>query len=323
MTASKTTVDWLRFRTQGEVLQTLEAVRALYGQQGELVSLRDWGRGKDGFATGATVALLDMPLGRVDFGGDSQRGWVRVNLTGKGCEWVTDWDAIEAVERLPASEVRRLDVALTTWSGEVTHEAVVAAHTAGRFSCGGRPPAMRFITSTDPNDGRTCYVGKRGSDKMFRGYEKGLQLAAQHPAMGLHSVGGHPIRDIYRCEVELQAETRPIPWEVVPRRDQYFAGAYPFLADVLPGVEADILMRRPERLPQLDLVEALAQCKRQFGGTLYTALHAYQGDVFAVWRQVVGQQHNPALLAAGVLLVDHEAAIEAGDGGGTPQVLSH
>jgi DNA relaxase NicK len=298
-------VDWLRFRTQAQVPATLHAVRALYGDLGEHVALQEFGRGKDGFATGATVALADMPLGRVDFGGDSQRGWVRVNLTGKGCEWVKDWDAIEALEALPASEVRRLDVALTTWGGEVTHEDVVSAHAAGRFACGGRPPAMRFITSTDPNDGRTCYVGKRGSDKMFRGYEKGLQLAAQHAALQVSTIGGCPITDIYRCEVELQAETRPIPWEVVPRRDQYFAGAYPFLGDVLPGVEADILMRCPERAPQLDLAEALAQCKRQFGGTLYTALHAFHGDIGAVWEQVCGDKHNPALLAAGALLVDH------------------
>lgn len=306
MTATKTTVDWLRFRTQAEVLEGLQAVRALYGELGQAVSLQGYGRGKDGFATGASVCLADMALGRVDFGGDSQRGWVRWNLTGKGCEWVKDWDAVEALERLPAAEVRRLDVALTTWDGEVTHDDVVAAHAAGRFACGGRPPAMRFVTSTDPRDGRTCYVGKRGSDKMFRGYEKGLQLAAQHAGVELQSIGGHDVRDIYRCEVELQADTRPIPWEVVERRDQYFAGAYPFLADVLPEVEADILMRRPDRAPQLDLAEALAQCRRQFGGTLFTALHAYHGDIGAVWERVVGQAHNPALLAAGVLLVDHD-----------------
>lgn len=305
MTSCKTTVDWLRFRTQAEVPTTLEAVRALYGDLGQSVGLADFGRGKDGFATGATIALADMAIGRIDFGGDSQCGWVRVNLTGKGCEWVRDWDAVEELERLPASEPRRLDLALTTWEREVTHEAVVAAHAAGRFACGGRPPAMRFITSTDPNDGRTCYVGKRGSDKMFRGYEKGLQLAAQHKGVTITAIDGKPVRDIYRCEVELQAESRPIPWEVVDRRDQYFAGAYPYLADVLPGVEADILMRRPERAPQLDLAEALAQCKRQFGGTLFTALHAMHGDIGAVWEQIVGDKHNPDLLAAGVLLVEH------------------
>lgn len=305
MSAPKTQPDWLTFRTQAEVPATVTALQVLYGDLGAAVGLKDFGRGKDGFATGASICLADLVLGRVDFGGDTQRGWVRVNLTGKGCEWVKDWDAVEAVEALPSSQIRRVDLALTTWDGEVCHEDVVSAHSAGRFACGGRPPAMQFITSTDPRAGRTCYVGKRGSDKIFRGYEKGLQLASKHPASGLTHIGGHPIEGIYRCEVELQAKTRPIPWEVVPRRDQYFAGSYPFLADLLPGVEADILMRCPERAPQMDLREALAQCKRQWGSTLYTALHAYEGDIGAVWEQILGDKHNPALLAVGALLVHH------------------
>ena len=119
MSPSKTTVDWMRFRTQAELMDGLHAVRALYGGLGRSVHLADFSRGKDGFTTGATVALADMALGRVDFGGDSQRGWVRWNLTGKGCEWVKDWDAIDGLEALPASEVRRLDVALTTWERQV------------------------------------------------------------------------------------------------------------------------------------------------------------------------------------------------------------
>lgn len=84
MKESKTTVDWLRFRTQGEVPDGLKAVQALYGEFGRMVRLADFGRGKDGFETGATVGLpagmegekpVVMPLGRVDFGGASQRGW--------------------------------------------------------------------------------------------------------------------------------------------------------------------------------------------------------------------------------------------------------
>lgn len=300
-----TTVDWLRFRSQAEVPDGLRSLAPLFGDMGQYLTLTDFGRGKDGFQQGATVSLAGMAVGRVDYGGESQRGWVRWNLTGKGCEWVKDWDAIEEVERLPGAEVRRLDIALTTWRGEIGHDDVIAAHKAGRFACGGKPPAMRCITSTDPRDGRTCYVGKRGSDKLFRGYEKGLQLAAQYQAVEIHEIDGHPVEGIYRCEVELQAETRPIPWEVVPRRDQYFAGSYPFLGDVLPGLEADILMRRPDRAPQLDLAEALAQCRRQFGGTLYTALRAHGGDIGAVWERIVGEKDNPALVAAGVYLVEH------------------
>jgi hypothetical protein len=75
---------------------------------------------------------------------------------------------------------------------------------------------------------------------------------------------------------------------------------------VLPNVEADILMRRPQRAPQTELAAALENCRIQFGPTLYTALMAHQGDMTAVWDRIIGDHHNQALLEAGVLLVDHE-----------------
>ena len=156
MTAvQKTTIDWLRFRTQAQPLAGLEAIRGLYGSRGQHVKLVHLDRGKDGFKQGAAVQLVDMVLGRVDYGGDSQRGWVRWNLTGQACEWVTDWDAVEGLERLSGAEIRRLDVALTTWDGEVTHDRVVAAHAAERFVAGGRPPDMQTVTSSNERAGRT------------------------------------------------------------------------------------------------------------------------------------------------------------------------
>ena len=312
MTPQKTTVDWLRFRTQAKPLDALEAIRPLYGDLAPHLRLKLGQRAVLGFQQAGTLLIGDMVLGRVDFGGDSQRGWVRWDIPGKGCEWVRDWEALEEVERLPAAEIRRLDVCLTTWEGEVGHADVVAAHAAGRFygARAGRPPALRQITSSDPRAGRTCEVGTREkSDKFFRGYEKGWQLAGQLPrtvADTITHIDGHAIENIYRCEVELKAENKPIPWEVVERRDQYFSGAYPFLADLLPGVEADILQRRPERAPQIDLAAALENVRIQYGATLFTALHAYQGDIGAVFDKIVGKGHNQALLEAGVLLVDHD-----------------
>lgn len=309
-TSIKTTVDWLRFRTQAEPRQVLEAIRPMFGPAAPFMHLVGLKRGMLGFDQACALQLADMPVGRLDFGGETQRGWVRVDVPGKGCEWVKDWDAIAEVEALPSAEIRRLDIALTTWAGEVSHADVVDAHQAGRFVSGGRPPKLRQIISTDPRDGRTCYVGEREkSDKFFRGYERGLKLAAELPGdMGRNctEIDGHPVEGIYRCEVELKAENRPIPWEVVERRDQYFAGSYPFCADVLPGVEADILMRRPERAPQTELAAALENCRIQYGATLRTALECYGGDIGAVWERICGKEHNQALLAAGVLLVEHE-----------------
>lgn len=310
MNPQKTTIDWLRFRTQAKPLEALEAIRPLYGDLAPHLRLKLGQRAVLGFQQAGHLMIGDMALGRVDFGGDSQRGWVRWDIPGKGCEWVKDWDAIEEVERLPSADIRRLDVCLTTWEYEVGHDDVIAAHAAGRFVCGGRPPALRQITSSDPRAGRTCEVGKREkADKFFRGYEKGWQLAAKLPpsiAETITHIDGHEVEGIYRCEVELKAENKAIPWEVIERRDQYFAGAYPFLADLLPGVEADILQRRPERAPQTDLAAALENCRVQYGATLFTALHAFHGDPYEVWRRIVGDKHSPALLEAGVLLVDHD-----------------
>jgi DNA relaxase NicK len=308
--ATKTTVDWLRFRTRTEPREALEALRPMFGTLGTSLRLKPLQRGILGFQQGAQIVVEDLVLGRMDYGGETQRGWIRVDVPGTGCEWVTDWQAAAEVEALPDAQLRRVDVALTTWKGEVTHERVVEAHQAGRFTLR-RPPVLQTIESSDPYAGRTCYIGAREkSDKFMRCYEKGWQMLGALPrSIDRASVtsieGAHP-KDIYRCEVEFKAATTTLTWDVIDRRDEYFAGAYPFCSDVLPGIEPDILQRRPERTAQTELALALENCRIQFGPTLFTALTAYGGDIHQVWQKVIGCTHNQALLEAGVLLVDHE-----------------
>lgn len=309
MSPQKTTVDWLRFRTQTEPRDVLEALRPMYGSSGEWLNLEHLDHGIMGFQRAAKIRIGDMPIGRIDFGGESQRGWVRVDVSGQGCEWVQDWECLDAVEALPSAQIRRLDLALTTWDGEVTHDQVVMAHKVGRFTIR-RPPTLQQIISSDPMAGRTCYIGQREkSDKFMRCYEKGYEMAAKFRASvpgPITHIDDKPIEGIYRCEVEFKAVGQEIPWECIERRDHYFSGAYPFCGDVLPNVEADILHRRPQRAPQTDLAAALENCRIQYGPTLFTALTAYHGDIMAVWDKVVGKYHNQTLIEAGVLLVEHE-----------------
>lgn len=301
----KTTIDWLTFRTKAEPEQALEALKPLYGHAATLLSLKGLQRGAMGFQQAAAVVLGDMPVARIDFGGESQRGWSRVAMTGKGCEWVQDWTAMQSIEELPASEIRRLDIALTTWNGQVSHDSVVLAHSLGKFGTGGRNPDLQQITSSNPIAGKTCYIGNRKSDRFLRAYEKGYEMNAKAGGNLTH-IDGHRIEDIYRTELELKASSTDLPWSLIERRDEYFSGAYPFCAQLLPGVDADVLQRRPDREPQTDLAAALANIKRQYGATIFTALHAYNGDITTVWDKIIGTQHSVPLLEAGVLLVQHD-----------------
>ena len=308
MTSQKTNIDWLRFRTQAQPLEVLESLKPMFPQHEKFFNLKHQDRGLLGFKQSALICADDFIIGRMDFGGEAQKGWVRVDIPGKGCQWM-NFEDLSSIQELPSSQIRRLDVALTTWDGEIGHDQVVKAHEEGRFVNGGRNPVLQQITSSDERAGRTCYIGKREkSDKFARCYEKGFQMAAEY---GRHAhlvtgMDGHPVEGIYRCEAEFKAVNTLIPWDAIKRRDQYFAGSYPFFGDVLPGVEPDRLQRKPEVDIQVELAVALENCRIQFGPTIFTALAAYGGDMTAVWDKIIGSHHSQPLLEAGVLLVEHE-----------------
>ena len=173
-TLMKTTVDWLKFRTTANPFETLSALLPAFGTVGELLTLGEPAKGKDGWQHRRSVILAgDQTLAQIDYGGESQRGWLRFDMSGTGCEWVQDWAAMaKALESLQA-QLRRVDLALTTHDGSVTHDHVVKAHQDGLFCTGGRNPKRRDITGSDPRDGRTVYVGARDGAKYVRCYEKG------------------------------------------------------------------------------------------------------------------------------------------------------
>lgn len=303
MNDPKTSIDWLRFRTQAEPREVFESLKTVFPDHAKFFNLKPQKNGMLGFRHAHLICADDFVIGRMDFGGDSQLGWVRVDIPGKGCRWMQTED-ITAVQELPSAEIRRLDVALTTWDGEIGHDQVVQAHAEGRFTIRRTPNLRRILNS---HGGRTCEIGRREkSDKFGRFYEKGHEMAASMPGRKVTHIDGRPIEDIYRCEIEFKAVESDIPWDAIQRRDSYFAGAYPFCSDILPGVESDALKRRPEREVQVSLAAALENARIQFGPTLFTALHAYHGDITAVWEKIVGDHHSQSLLEAGVLLVDHD-----------------
>lgn len=104
----------------------VRAIAPAFGTASDLVTFSSGVKGKDGWTYGGLIMLADLVLGRIDYGGESQREWVRVNLTGGGCEWVQDWSKfVDAGMALLESSIKRIDIALTTFEGQVTDHMVV------------------------------------------------------------------------------------------------------------------------------------------------------------------------------------------------------
>ncbi len=301
-----TKVDWLGYRSKSTIPASLAGLKAVFGPLGSVVTTRLRKKGLNGFEQAADICLDGMQVGLMQYGGEFQKGWVHVGITGRGCEWVTDWDeADDALSKLENFQPRRVDIALDTFKREVTHETVVAAFRSGQFTTSGKPPSMSCILPEDPYEGRTAYIGARTSEKFLRAYEKGYEIAKGFPSMTLTEINGVPIGDIYRLELELKAKKSPLPEDLIEKRDQYFSGAYPYLQAVLKA-EPEVWSRRRERGPQMDLEAALANIKHQYGTVLFTAAMAFQGNISAVWDQIVGSRPNEGLVSKGVLLVEHE-----------------
>ena len=300
MTATK--IDWLSYRTKAEIPAVIAGLRDVFGEFGGKVSTMPRKGGWMGFEQAADLSIDRMKVGMMAYGGTAQKGWVTVNLTGKGCDWVPDWQvADEVLADQEHYQARRVDIALDTCHREVTHESMVAAYRDGQFSIYRKPPTMKQILS---DEGSTVYIGKRDQGKFLRGYQKGYELIKNFPAGSVTQIDGIPIEDFYRVELELKAKGAPLPADLIENRDSYFAGSYPYLQTLIEA-QPVIFKQGRERDPQRNLAAALENIRRQYGPTIYTALAAYGGDVGAVWDQIIGMRHSDELVEAGVLLVDH------------------
>lgn len=304
----KTCIDWLTFRCRDNAFRAFELMLPAFGDVAELITFETNFEPKDGWLRAGMIKCGgDIQLGRIDYDGESQRGWVRVILTGEGCAWIQKWELVAKWhEAFIDAEIRRLDVCLTTYDGEVTHNMVIAAHENNEFSTGGRPPVRRTIESSDPRAGKTVYIGKREYAKFLRCYEKGFELL-KDVRKGEHitHIGGDKVENIYRVEVEFKSVDKYIPFVSVIQRDELFAGAYPFCARILGAASGHKLEGLPEFKAVATLDKSLENCRVSYGAILRTALEALDGDKLALIDRVIGSTQSDALIRAGVLTVAH------------------
>ena len=144
----------------------------------DLVDLGGSEKGKDGWQHRRPIILGgDEILGYVDYGGESQRGWSRWDMSGAGCSWIQRWDLL--AQSLPSigGELRRVDVALDFFDGEVSHEDVLSAYARGLFKKPhvGRSPKLKRLKRLALLMAGLSTLA-RTSSRFIRCYEKGWEL---------------------------------------------------------------------------------------------------------------------------------------------------
>lgn len=315
----KTHVDWLRYRTQSSPFAVLEVMRP--SSIGGLLELGEQERGKDGWEWRRALRIEDVTVGNIDYGGESQRGWSRVDMPAEGCKWVADWQGLhDGAMTLNRPEIKRLDLALDVFDGSVSHERTTAAYDAGGFTNRGRTPKAREILPKNGGDGRTFYVGRREGARFFRCYEKGWEVWSKVPETARCLVGegmlparmmvrGHSIDPAhwYRCEIQLNmADGYCPPWHAVKLSDDYFAGVCPYFAELVPDARRRFVQQVPDFTAKLELEASLEHLRVAYGGVIRAALMAGLTEA-QVLNTITAERPSERLVKAGVLMLDATA----------------
>ena len=180
---------------------------------------------------------------------DHMRGRWCLHLTGAACSLLMPAAFLSLsidLDRLHG-KITRIDLAVDDLTGEHSVNQVKAMYEAGNFSIGGRPPKYKHICSSD---GDTFYVGRRGSGKYYRCYEKGRQLGDESSPWVRH-------------EVEFHAQNRVLPLAMLASPLEYFKGAYPAIFHWIEGAATKIDTARATHL--IVFSTAMLFAKRQVG----------------------------------------------------------
>lgn len=319
---NKTKLDWLAFTSGAEV----EAIKLLLGVVWPDVVFSRNSHGMPGYPDSLSILVDGVQYGL--FGHGAKHGRNFVSLTGTACKTLTD-DLVSVLHEalsLPQMSVTlsRVDLCLDFYKRERTYDHARWSYDRQLFR---RPranqcPELREVgtTKSGVNLGRTMYVGKRDGHVMARIYEKGLEVFAKLPeelrlmsenrefeilarAPGAFETDDFCFQsdDWLRLEVEYKKQGKDLllPLDMLLRRDEFFAGAYPYFADALG--EADGV--RPAAVREdfdVDLLALIHHAKRSYGSLVHSLreLGFTDGDIV---EYLSSGRNNDKLVKSGLL----------------------
>ncbi len=241
------------------------------------------------------TALMDdgakVEVGSIACGGESQKGRWLLQLNGKGCGLVTDWESVQELLEGLGATISRVDLAVDFLDGEYTVDDALTLYDEGAFINRGRNPELdtQGAWHEQGTKGRTMYVGKLKNGKTLCVYEKGRQL-------------NMPESDWTRYEVRLGNRDRVIPLDVLTNPDRYFAGAYPALSHMLEAAAQEVPTVREE--VKGSLAHGLHHLQRCYGKYIHQAIEVTGCSVVDLVEEVriVGlpKKVDPAGVVAGL-----------------------
>lgn len=308
-----TKIDWCAYRSKTHVGQLLSDIESVFDVQDSFTATAS-GHGWNGYESAITLQLLGKRVGFVATGGQHQKGWSQVNLTGDAMPHIKNpSERLTGIVEACNGQFKRVDIALTTSDGSVNAHKVLQAHRSGGFDITNRRPTCKAIVPETIQDGTTVYIGKRTQPKYLRAYDKGYQLLAEWnnalaPGEQPYTVedlqiDGCLLSNLFRVELEIKLPPQDFPTDILERSDSYFSGAYPYLA-TLVAARPETFCLTPQRAAQLTLDQALGHIRRQWGNTLFTALAVHGGDFLPVWDKIVGKEHSQSLIERGVMFAE-------------------
>lgn len=280
----KAKVDWLNFTfPMGSEEKPTISIQELIDRFSLLlhrpVTALDENKGLRGYRHSVTlfahVGSKKQPMGFIAWGGEAQRGSCLVTLSGGGCSLIADWSPVRDLIESLQGKVTRLDLAVDFLDGEYTVDDAIEFYKAGRFTLSGRPPCTSQAGDWLNERERTLYIGKAKNGKVCRVYEKGHQL-------------GNLESQWVRYEVQFGSRDRVIPLDALTNRDQFFAGAYPVLGDLLDKAGERIKTQRTEG--ETTMAHLISHMRSAYGKALHVAmeLDGFEIESFVEEVRVIG-----------------------------------
>jgi phage replication initiation protein len=270
MSPKSALVDWLAFSvrppTPNDRRWLEEAICTTF-----CIPREGWvakGRGWFGYSHRVDLGAF----GLLAYGGKGQKGTLHVELNAHACARVRDFNAVRLWGETYEAGITRVDLAHDDLLGETINiSCALDWWEAGAFNASGRPPRSKLEDDLNMGYGKTLYVGRRGSGKLLRIYEKGKQL-------------GDPSSLWVRAEVELHNKGRVVPWDVVTSPGHYLAGAYPALR--LLSAEQSRL-RTTQRIGEITYSAMVKNLRTQGGKAINVMCRVESGDTASVVSQLL------------------------------------